>query len=203
MDTLSSLLSFVSQAIIVIAIPFVASHIGALILQKMVHREFFQVPILTTLARLQGVLLGLLLVRLGFDHRYFDLEQMFQPDGPWNLTLSQFLLERANMFVYGSLPMMRMLGEVPSNEGLLAVLIMVVLPLLVVILSLSFWELREALQALFASAGIALWAGWLTVYLICMAFWTFHLLNFWSLILLVLYVEFLRRKEDSSGWWPW
>jgi hypothetical protein len=72
-----------------------------------------------------------------------------------------------------------------------------------VILSLSFWELREALQALFASAGIALWAGWLTVYLICMAFWTFHLLNFWSLILLVLYVEFLRRKEDSSGWWPW
>ena len=203
MDTLSSLISFVSQAIIVIAIPFVVSHVGSLILQKMVHREYFQVPILTTLARLQGVLMGLLLVHLGFDNRYFDLEQMFQPDGPWNLTLSQFLLERANMFVYGSLPMMRMLGEVPSNKGLLAVLIMVVLPLLIVIMSLSLWELREALQALFASAGIALWAGWLTVYLICMAFWTFHLLNFWSLILMVLYVEFLRRKEDSSGWWPW
>jgi len=197
------LISIASQAAIVIAIPFAAGHIGDLLLHKVVHEEFFQVPILTTLARLQGVLVGLLLIRLGLSGSYFDLEQMFLPDGPWNLTLSQFLLERANIFVYDSLPLMRLLGEVPSNEGLLAVLIIVVLPLLVVLLSLRFWELREALQALLASAGIALWAGWFTVYLICVAFWSFHLLNFWSLVLLVLYIQYRRRGSDPGGWWPW
>jgi len=203
MEMLIDLLSIVSQAMVVITIPFVVSQIGNLLLHKVAHQEFFQVPILTTLARLQGMLLGLLLMRVGLSGNYFDLEHMFLLDGPWNLTLSQFLLERANIFVYDSLPLVRLLGDVPSNEGLLAVLVMVVLPLLIVVLSLGFWELREALHALVASAGIALWAGWFTIYLVCVAFWSFHLLNFWSLILLALYIQYRRHGRGSDGWWPW
>jgi hypothetical protein len=191
------LLSIAFQAAVVIAIPFIISHIGAMLLRKVVNQEFFQVPILTTLARLQGVLAGLLLMRLELYRSYFDLERVFLADGPWKLTLSQFLLERANVFVYDSVPVMRLLGEVPSIEGLLAVLIVVVLPLLVVVLSLRFWELGEALRALLASAGIALWTGWFVVYLVCTVFWILYLLNFWVLALMIVYIQY--RKAQGGG----
>jgi len=191
------LLSIAFQAAIVIAIPFIVSHIGEMLLHKLVHQEFFQVPILTTLARLQGVFAGLLLMRLNLDGSYFDMERLFLADGPWNLTLPQFLLERSNVFFYDALPVMRLLGEVPSRQGLLAVLIVVVLPLLVLVLSLRFWDLQDALRALIASAGVALWTGWFTVYLICTVFWCLYLLNFWSLGLAVLYIQY--RKGGQGG----
>jgi hypothetical protein len=191
------LFSIAFQAAVVIAIPFIVSHIGKMLLHKVVYHEFFQVPILKTLARLQGVLAGLLLMRLQLDSSYFNLERMFLADGPWNITLSEFLLERSNVFVYDSFSVMRLLSEVPSSEGLLAVLIVVVLPLLIVTLGLSFWQLREALRALLASAGIALWTGWFTVYLVCTVFWTLYLLNFWTLGILVLYIQY--RKMQGGG----
>jgi hypothetical protein len=185
------------QAAVVIAIPFIVSHIGKMLLHKVVYHEFFQVPILKNLAHLQGILAGLLLMRLELDSSYFDLERMFLADGPWNITLSEFLLERSNVFVYDSFSVMRLLGEVPSSEGFLAVFIAVILPLLIVILSLSFWQLHEALRALLASAGIALWTGWFTVYLVCTVFWTLYLLNFWTLGILVLYIQY--RKNMQGG----
>lgn len=191
------LLSIAFQTAVVIAIPFIATHIGEMLLHKVVQDEFFQVPILTILARLQGILAGLLLMRLDLHSSYFDLERLFLVEGPWNLTLSQFLLERANVFAYDSLPVMRLLGEVPSTRGLLAVLVVVILPLLMVILNLRFWDLREALRSLLASAGIALWTGWLTVYLVCTVFWSLYLLNFWSLGLVALYIQY--RKSQGGG----
>ncbi|KOR30202.1 hypothetical protein TI03_00050 [Achromatium sp. WMS1] len=168
-----------------------------MLLHKVVYHEFFQVPILKTLAHLQGVLAGLLLMRLELKSSYFDLERMFLADGPWDIALSEFLLERSNVFVYDSFAVIRLLGEVPSSEGLLAVLIVVLLPLLIVILGLSFWQLKEALRALFASAGIALWTSWFTVYLVCTVFWTLYLLNFWTLGILVLYIQY--RKNMQGG----
>jgi hypothetical protein len=191
------LFSIAFQAAIVIAIPFIVSHIGKMLLQKVVYHEFFQVPILKTLAHLQGVLAGLLLMRLELDRSYFDLERMFLKDGPWNINISEFLLGRANVFVYDSFPVMRLLGEVPSSEGLLAVLIVVILPLLILILSMRFWDMSEAIRALLASAGIALWTGWFTVYLVCTVFWTLYLLNFWTLGLMVLYIQY--RKSLQGG----
>lgn len=189
--------SIVFQAAVVIAIPFIVSHIGKLLLHKVVNEEFFQVPILKSLAHLQGVMAGLLLMRLELDRSFFDLERMFLVQGPWDISLSELLLERANVFVYDSFLITRLLGEVPSNEGLLAILIVVLLPLLIVIFSMRFWELTDATKALLASAGIALWTGWFTVYLVCTVFWTLYLLNFWTLGLAVLYIQY--RKSLQGG----
>jgi hypothetical protein len=191
------LFSIIFQAAIVIAIPFIVSHIGKLLLHKVVNEEFFQVPILKTLAYIQGTLAGLLLMRLELDRSFFDLERMFLVQGPWDISLSELLMERANVFVYDTFLVMRLLGEVPGNEGLFAILIVVVLPLLIVILSMRFWELSDAIKALLASAGIALWTGWFTVYLVCTVFWTLYLLNFWTLGLIVLYIQY--RKSLQGG----
>ena len=191
------LFSIIFQAAIVIAIPFIVSHIGKLLLHKVVNEEFFQVPILKTLAYIQGTLAGLLLMRLELDRSFFDLERMFLVQGPWDISLSELLMERANVFVYDTFLVMRLLGEVPGNEGLFAILIVVVLPLLIVILSMRFWELSDAIKALLASAGIALWTGWFTVYLVCTVFWTLYLLNVWTLRLIVLYIQY--RKSLQGG----
>lgn len=201
---MSELLSMIFQAAILIAIPFITSRLVDLVLEKMVHQEFFQVPIVGTLARLQGMLTALLVVWLGSESHPFYLEQVLLPEGPWDLTVSEFVLERANIFVYDPLPIIRLLGAVPRTEGLVTVLIMVALPLLVLMLSLRLWDSsRQALQSFFASAILALWMGWVTLYLICLACWAFHLLNFWSLVLLVLYIQYWTSKRESAGWWPW
>ncbi|KOR32038.1 hypothetical protein TI05_09810 [Achromatium sp. WMS3] len=185
------------QAAVVIAIPFIVSHIGKMLLHKVVYHEFFQVPILKTLAHFQGILAGLLLMRLELDSSYFDLERMLLVDGPWNINLPEFLLERSNVFMYDSFAVMRLLSEVPSSEGLFAVFIVVILPLLIVLLALSFWQLNEAIRALLASLGIALWTSWFTVYLVCTVFWTLYLLNFWVLGIIVLYIQY--RKMQGGG----
>jgi len=191
------LFSIVFQAAVVIAVPFVVSHIGKILLHKVVNEEFFQVPILKTLAYIQGVLAGLLLMRLELDRSYFDLERLFLVQGPWDISLSEMLLERGNVFGYDAFLVMRLLGEVPSNEGLLAILIVVALPLLIVILSMRFWELNDAIKALLASAGIALWTGWFTVYLVCTVFWTLYLLNFWTLGLIVVYIQYRMNLQGG------
>ncbi|KOR30361.1 hypothetical protein TI04_06150 [Achromatium sp. WMS2] len=185
------------NAAIVITIPFIVSHIGNMLLYKVVQQEFFQVPILRTLAHTQGILAGLLLMRLQLDSSYFNLERIFLVNGPWNITLYEFLMDRANVFVYDSFSVLRLLGDVPSNEGLLAVLIVVILPLLLVVFSMRFWERSDAVRALLASAGIALWTGWFTVYLVCTVFWTLYSLNFWILGLAVLYIQY--RKSLGGG----
>lgn len=191
------------QFIIVMIIPFSLNRIVQLLLHKTCD-EFFQVPILNTLARLQGILAGTTLVLLDFDKQYFDIEQIFMPDGPWNITLFQFLFERANAFSYDPRPMMSLLIQIyssDSNVWLMANLAVIGLPLALLILNFFFWKWETAIQTLPVIIGIALWSGWLTVYLISATFWALHLLNFWSLVLLALYLQYRGSKSKTLGWW--
>lgn len=191
----------VIQVIVVMIIPLTLNRTVRILLQKSTHKEFFQIPILTTLARLQGILAGSTLILLDFDKQYFDIEQMFMPNGPWNLTISQFLLERANVFSYDPRSMLVLLTEIHSDNWLIGILAAIILPFTLLTLSFVFWERNKALQALPAIIGTALWTGWLTVYLVSATFWALHLLNFWSLILLALYIQYRGNKTKVVGWW--
>lgn len=191
----------VVQVVIVMVLPLVLNRTMRLLLQRSTHAEFFQVPILITLARLQGILAGFTLVLLDFDRQYFDVEQMFMPDGPWNLTLAQFLLERANVFSYDPRPMLFLLTEIHSDNWLMGVFAAVVLPFILLILSFVFWGRNRAFHVLLTIVGIALWTGWLTVYLVSALFWALHLLSFWSLVLLALYIQYRGSKAKTVGWW--
>jgi hypothetical protein len=125
------------------------------------------------------------------------------PDGPWNLTLPQFFLERANLFVYDISSLLTLLANMQSNKGLLAGFTVIILPLALLIISLSLWQRQEAIRALLASAGLALWSGWVTVYAVATFFWILHLLNVWSLILLLIYIKYRSDSRDTDSWWPW
>jgi hypothetical protein len=188
------------QVIIVIMIPFTLNRIVQLILYKTCN-ELSQIPILNTLARLQGILAGSMLVFLDFDKQYFDIEQVFLLDGPWNITLFQFLFERANVFSYDPIPMITLLTSIHDNGWLMANLAVIGLPLALLILNFTLWDMDKAIHALPAIIGVALWSGWLTVYLISAVFWALHLMNFWSLVLLALYLQYRGNKSKTLSWW--
>ena len=181
------------QILVVIGIPFVVSHGGEHLIHALAHHEFSEVPILTTLSRLQGLLAGGLLLYVNFDSSYFDLQGLFLPEGHWNLTWTQFLLERSNVFKYEWFPVMRLLITLPESQGWTALLAWVILPLLLGALCLRYWPLREALLSLATCAGVALWSAWLTIYLVCLLFWGLFLLNFWSLALAAFYIQYRRH----------
>jgi len=120
------------------------------IMYKTIHEEFFQVPILTILARIQGILAGLMLIRLDLDRRYFEFEQIFLLNGPWDINLTQFLVDRANVFAYDPSRFLWLLTQFPEPESLQAAVVIVILPFSILLLSFLFWELNEGLQSLLA-----------------------------------------------------
>jgi hypothetical protein len=195
-NELIELLVVLLQITVVIGIPFVVSHGGELAIHLAAHHEFAEIPILTTLARLQGLLTGGLLLYVNFDESYFDLQGLFMHDGRWNLTWSQFLLQRSNVFTYQWLPLLRLLSDLPARSGWLALLVCVILPAMLIALCLRYWPLRDALRGLLACAGTALWSAWLTIYLVCLIFWGLFLLNFWSLALAALYIQYRRHGHS-------
>jgi hypothetical protein len=192
-------LSIALQAALVLAIPFLVRHAGELLIKKLVQEEFSQVPILTILARIQGLMMGGLLMWRDLDSRYFSLEHLFLPDSPWNITLSQFLLVRSNAFAYDPAPVIALLHEGPSGGSILALLGVVVLPLLMAILCLRFWKHLDAVRGMLACTGISVWTTWYTVYLLCLAFWSLYLLNFWALALVGVYIQYRQSRSGGGG----
>ncbi|KOR31281.1 hypothetical protein TI04_01660 [Achromatium sp. WMS2] len=198
---MQTLVTILSNFLFIVFVPVVMNRIMQLILHKLAHPEFFQVPIVTTLARVQGIIAGFLLIYVNIEHQYFDIEQIFVQDGPWHLTPSQFLAERANVFIYDPHPMFGLITQVQTSYGILANLAIIVIPIALLVLSFVFWKMRTALEILPAVAALALWAGWLTVYLVNASMWILNMLNFWSLIPLVLYIQYHGDKSKTEGWW--
>ena len=189
------LLSIIAQAALVVSIPTLVANGGEWLTHVIANHEFHALPILTTLARLQGLLAGGLLLHATFDETYYDLQALFVPASRWNLTMSQFLLERANLFAYDPQPLLDVLREQPTSaRGMLVALVVVVIPLLLVMICLRVWKVWDALRGIVACLGTALWSAWITVYLVCLFFWGLYLLNYWSLALLALYIQYQRSR---------
>jgi hypothetical protein len=189
------LLSVIIQATIVISIPTFVANGGEWLMHLIAHHEFHAIPILTTLSRLQGLLAGGLLLHATFDESYYDLQALFVPASRWNLSMNQFLLERANLFAYDPEPLLNLLRDDPTSvRGLLVALVVVVIPTLLVLVCLRVWKFWDALRGIIACAGTALWSAWITVYMVCLFFWGLYLLNYWSLALLAVYIQYQRSQ---------
>lgn len=189
------LLSVIIQAIIVISIPTLVANGGETLMHLIAHHEFHAIPILTTLARLQGLLAGGLILHASFDESYYDLQALFVKDSRWNLNITQFLSERANLFSYDPTPLLDLLREDPiSGRGLLIALVVVIIPTILVLICLKVWKFWPALRGIIACAGTALWSAWITIYLVCLVFWGLNLLSYWSLALLAVYIQYQRSR---------
>jgi|GEM_PF-2552717 len=189
------LLLVILQAALVVSIPILVANGSETLMHIIAHHEFHAIPILTTLARFQGLLAGGLLLHATFDESYYDLQVLFTPASKWNLTIHQFLLERANLFAYNPDPLLSLLSDQPvSVRGILVALVVGVIPLLLVFMCFRVWKFWAALRGIVACAGTALWSAWITVYLVCLVFWGLYVLNYWSLALLAVYIQHQRGK---------
>ncbi len=185
---------------LVVALPVVAIKLAGRMTRRMPPRDFYEVPLVTALAKLLGVALGVALVYARFDRRYFDLHALFIPESPWNLSLWQFLAERANPLHYG----IGTLVDDPAGNRASATFL--VLAGIVAALSAAaaaapfvFWPVALARRAVLLSALLAAFVAYLTIYAICLALWSLYLLNFWIIALAGVMFQYYRSRAKHAS----
>src|SRR4029077_4415483 len=141
---------------LVVALPIAATKLAGRITSRMLPDDFYEVPLVTGLAKLLGIALGVTLIYARFDRRYFDLHALFIPESPWNLSLWQFLGDRANPFNYG----IGTLVDDPAGNlatATFVVLISIVAALLVAVVAAPFvfWPRAMARRAALLSVLLA------------------------------------------------
>ncbi|MBF0392268.1 MAG: hypothetical protein HQL38_06265 [Alphaproteobacteria bacterium] len=179
-----------------VLVPMAVTALAKMLIHAIEPPKFNQVPFVTMTARLAGVLAAALLLYANLDARDFDLELLFVPDSPWNLSLGQFLTERAMLFEYSWGAVLDTLSQPSTPFAVLLVAAgLFALPLAASVPIGRLWGGTDALRAVAASTGILIWSAWMTVYLVCLLFWALHELNFWALALLVVYLQYRRYSH--------
>ena len=196
---LVALLRVALEIALVVALPIAATKLAGRVTRRMLPDDFYEVPLVTGLAKLLGIALGVTLIYARFDRRYFDLHALFIPESPWNLSLWQFLGERANPLNYG----IGTLVDDPAGNRATAtfvVLISIVAALLVAAVAAPFvfWPRAMARRAALLSVLLAAFVAYLTIYVICLILWSLYLLNFWTIALAAVMFQYYRGRAKHA-----
>jgi len=184
---------------LVITLPIVAVKIAGRISRNMQPRDFFEVPLVAGLARLLGMTLGIALIYARYDQRFFDPHALFIPESPWNLSLWQFLVDRANPLNYGIGTLIDdPAGHVANAPFLVLIAVVAALLLAAVAASFVFWSGAMARRAAVLSLALAVFVAYLTIYGICLLLWSLYLLNFWTIALAVLMFQYYRGRAKHA-----
>ena len=186
--------------LVALAVPIAVAAIGARLLHRLIFPDFFEVPLVKTLANWSGIALGLLLMYARFDVRYFDLHQLFLPESPWNLTLWQFLVERVNPLNYGLGTLVDYpTGHPADNTFFVLSGVVAVLLLATIAAPFLFWPAALARRAALYSLVLAGFAAYLTIYIICLLLWSLYLLNFWTVALAGVMFQYYRTRAKRTA----
>jgi hypothetical protein len=184
---------------LVAALPIAAIKLAGRITRRMPPGDFYEVPLVTALAKLLGIALGVALVYARYDRRYFDLHALFIPESPWNLSLWQFLGERANPLHYG---IGTLVDDPAGNRAnatfVVLISIVAVLLLAAVAAPFVFWPRAMARRAALLSVLLAMFVAYLTIYFICLILWSLYLLNFWTIALAAVMFQYYRSRAKHA-----
>ena len=182
-----------------LAIPMAVATIAARLLRRVMFPDYFEVPLVTALAKLLGIAAGILLIYARLDWRYFDLHQLFVPASPWNLTLWQFLGERINPLNYGIGTLIDYPGSHPTDDAFFLLLAAVAaLALVAVAAPFLFWPVAMARRAALYSIVLAGFTAYLTIYVVCLLLWSLYLLNFWTFALAGVMFQYYRMRAKHA-----
>lgn len=185
----------VLEVAFVVALPVVALELGTLVLHRAAPMDYFRIPLVRTLPKLLGLTLGAWLLYMRYDWRFFDLHRLFAPESPWNLTLSQFLVERADPFLYGPWLLLGYLASNPIDPAFdLLALAVGVLAAASAAVPFLFWPRPIARRAALCSLGIGLLAAYVTAYAVCLLLWSLFLLNFWTFAVIGVLFQYYRHR---------
>jgi hypothetical protein len=186
----------------VVALPILALKLERRILDRVAPADYFEIPLVTGAARFFGLALGIALLYARFaDGRYFDLNRLFTPQSPWNLSLVEFLRDRANPFDYGIGTVLDHLQRYGASLAFLSLLAAVgVAAVLALAAPVRFWPPPAVRRAMLASLVLALFDAYLTIYAVCLVLWGLFLLNFWIFAVAGIVFQYYRsRARHSSG----
>jgi len=196
---LVAIVRVVLEIALVVTLPIAATKLAGRVTRRMLPHDYYEVPLVTWLAKLLGIALGVALIYARFDWRYFDMHALFLPESPWNLSLWQFLAERANPLHYG----IGTLVDDPAGNRATAtflVLIAIVAALLLAAVAAPFvfWPRAMARRAVLLSMLLAAFAAYLTIYAICLVLWSLYLLNFWTIALAAVMCQYYRGRAKHN-----
>ena len=202
MSVIAGLVALARAAIdvaLVITLPIVAVKLAGRISRNMLPHDFFEVPLVTGVAKLLGMTLGIALIYARFDRHYFDPHALFIAESPWNLSLWQFLTDRANPLNYGIGTLVdNPAGHVTNANFLVMTSIVFALLAVAVAAPFYFWRGAMARRAAILSLALAVFVAYLTIYGICLVLWSLYLLNFWTIALAVVMFQYYRGRAKHA-----
>ncbi len=182
------------KAVVLLALPMVVVNLIWTVLRRLAPDGFFAMPLIYTAARFVGVGLGLIFVFTHQDSRNFDLHEIFGPDGPWNISLAEFLLVRVNPFQYGPIAFIDKF-EGARGLSLLSAALLTGMLLISVAWAWKTWKSRLAVRATLSIVIIVLTTAYLTIYGVSLLFWILFLFNSWTFLLLAILLQYYRNRH--------
>jgi hypothetical protein len=178
---------------VVVGIPLIVERIAGALVARLAPPDFAEVPVANAPPRMLGLVLGVVLVYDRYGWPSFDVQQLFVPGGPWDLTLWQFLTERANPFNYGIASLFAFAAD-RSDAVNVVIALLGILTLATVLTPFAIWSAPVARRAVLANLISAVVATYLTIYVVVLLFWLLYLLNFWTFALLVAIFQYYRSR---------
>lgn len=190
------LLITLGKAIVAAGLPVIVANSGSVLLHHIAPKDFFTIPIFTTLSHAVGLILGILALYASFDSRHYSLEEIFLPSSPWNQSFGAFLNERANP-VNVCLQAIAGVRQSGGLAGWAVVLLTGAVAISGAIAALAFmiWPRPPAWRTIAACAGAAALTAWSVAYLASLALWSLHMLNFWVFALVGLYYHYRTTRH--------
>lgn len=164
------------------------------LLEKLAHREFFQVPLFFMIAKLLGAGLGVAFVYEQYERHYYDLGRLFRPESPWNISAWQFLVERTNPIFYSPVTA----ASAATEQGMVPPLVLVGIFALVIgtmaIAAFRLWNAADASRGIILTILFAIWIGYLILFGVSLVFWLLFWLNVWALLVVAIVVQHFRHR---------
>ena len=179
---------------IAVGVLFAITSLTLNLVERLAHREFFQVPLFFMLAKLLGVALGVAFLYEQYQRHYYDLGRLFRPESPWNITAWQFLVERTNPVFYSPVAAANAASE---NGAIPALLLLGVIALVIGALCIAafrLWAPADASRGIGLTLFFAIWIGYLILFGVSLVFWLLFWLNVWALLVVAIVVQHFRHR---------
>jgi len=197
MSELGSTAAGIASVVLLLSLPILIYRAAHNILHVLVPEEIFQVPIIFLLSRLIGFAWAALWMMGDLGERAFRLSEIFTQDSIWAIPVHAFLTQQGNLFSYdvgGILDWI--LGE-ETGLALTVAIAVIVAELAVAALCVTlFGHGRYRMSAILAATATTMITAWQTVYLTTLALWLVHRINFWSLLLIAIYIQYRKNHHE-------
>jgi hypothetical protein len=191
---LITLAALIAKVLIVMGIPLIAERISAQLIDRLSPPDRTQVPLTTAPPKLLGMALGLIFVAERYAVPRFDIQSLFLPGGPWDLTLWEFLAGPANPAAYRMGQLYDCFAHQDAGTAVAIALVLAGLTLASALTPFTVWERRVVWGVVLVNLATAVMATYLTIYAIVLLLWLLHLLNFWVFAVLAAAFQYYRSR---------